>query len=195
MRLTACPHCDLLCEITALEPRESAHCRRCGSLLYQHKIRSINRTLAWAIAGLLLFIPANVYPILQLQALGLEQDATLFKGVIALIDNGLWSVAILTFLLTIAVPLLKHLLLSAVLWRSHRPSPRLARWFRYYHRIDAWGMLEIYMLGILIALVKLGDLAEVVTGLGLYSFIGLFITSVGAHISLDKSEVWERLES
>jgi paraquat-inducible protein A len=195
MRLTACPHCDLLSEIAALQPRESAHCRRCGSLLYQHKVRSISRTLAWAIAGLLLFIPANVYPILQLQALGMEQDATLLKGVIALIDNRLWMVAILTFLLTIAIPLVKHLLLIGVLGRSHRPSPRLARWFRYYHLIDSWGMLEIYMLGILIALVKLGDLAEVVTGLGLYSFIGLLITSIGAHISLDKNEVWERLES
>jgi paraquat-inducible protein A len=195
MRLTACPHCDLLSEIAALQPRESAHCRRCGSLLYQHKVRSISRTLAWAIAGLLLFIPANVYPILQLQVLGMEQDATLLKGVIALIDNRLWMVAILTFLLTIAIPLVKHLLLIGVLGRSHRPSPRLARWFRYYHLIDSWGMLEIYLLGILIALVKLGDLAEVVTGLGLYSFIGQLITSIGAHISLDKNEVWERLES
>jgi len=113
----------------------------------------------------------------------------------ALIDNGLWSVAILTFLLTIAIPLFKHLLLSAVLCRSHHPSPRLTRWLRYYHQLDTWGMLEIYMLGILIALVKLGDLAEVVTGLGLYSFAGLLITSLGAHISLDKNEVWERLES
>lgn len=146
-------------------------------------------------AGLLLFIPANVYPILKLRALGLEQDATLFKGVLALMDNRLYAVAILTFLVSMLIPFMKLLLLTAVLWWSKRPSPRLARWFRYYHHIDSWGMLEIYLLGVLIALIKLGDIAEVVIGLGLYSFVGLLVASLGAQLTLDEHEIWEQLET
>ncbi|MFT5125686.1 MAG: paraquat-inducible protein A [Kiritimatiellia bacterium] len=195
MKLIACPHCDLLCEMRGLEPGDAALCERCGSLLYQHKVRSTSRALGWAMAGLLLFIPANVYPILKLRALGLEQDATLFKGVLALMDNRLYAVAILTFLVSMLIPFMKLLLLTAVLWWSKRPSPRLARWFRYYHHIDSWGMLEIYLLGVLIALIKLGDIAEVVIGLGLYSFVGLLVASLGAQLTLDEHEIWEQLET
>jgi paraquat-inducible protein A len=161
-------------------------------------VRSLSRTLAWAIAGLILFVPANIYPIIRLKVLGLEKGATLFAGVQSLASEGHLAVAVLTFIVSIAAPLLKLLLLVWILWGVRRPpnqqAPGLAPLFRFYRNLDAWGMLEVYMLGLLIAFSKLGDMAEVITGIGLYSFAGLMLVSVCCSVSLDEQEVWQRME-
>ena len=198
-RLGACHECDLLYKHQEIAPGQAAICPRCHCALYQNKVRSLSRTLAWAITGIILFIPANLFPIIKLKVLGLEQSATLFYGVQSLAKEGHLAVAMLTFLVSIAAPLLKLLLLVLTLWGVRHPPekqpPFLAKFFRFYHALDAWGMLEVYMLGLLIAFTKLGDIAEVITGIGLYSFAGLMIVSVLCSVTIDKDEIWQRMES
>ena len=197
--LGACHECDLLYQKTEIPIGHTAYCPRCRCTLYANKVRSLSRAAAWALTGLILFIPANAFPIIKLKVLGQEQGATLINGVQTLAREGHVVVAVLTFLVSIAAPLLKLLLLSGILWRLRRPGPKintnLPGLFRFYHKLDTWAMLEVYMLGLLIAFTKLGDLAEVITGIGLYSFIGLMLVSILASITLDEDEVWQTMEA
>ena len=198
-KLGACHECDLLFHYEPIEVGTTACCPQCGYILYRNKTRSLNRTLAWTIAGLILFIPANLYPIIQLKVLGLEHDATLFTGVANLAREGHLAIALLTFAASIAAPFLKLIILTVTLLGIRKPAERQRRGlpglFRCYQKLNTWGMLEVYMLSLLIAFTKLGDLADVIAGIGLYSFAGLMLVSVFCSATLDEHEVWDRMET
>jgi paraquat-inducible protein A len=191
-----CSECDLLLNRCAVPDQFEAHCPRCQSTLVASKHRSIERTLALAIAGLILFFPANLFPILSLNALGLSQSETIFTSVKALYDSQLYAVSGLVLLSAIVVPFFKLLLLiylsSCLL--IHRPAPLLSWAMKSYQQMDSWGMLEIYMLGILVSIIKLVDVAEVTPGIGLYSLTGLIITTLLTSTQLDKHRFWRRIE-
>ncbi|WP_293268701.1 paraquat-inducible protein A [Neptunomonas sp.] len=180
----------------AMPDRHEAHCPRCHSLIISSKHHSIEWTLALAIAGLILFLPANIFPILTLNTLGLSQSETIFLSVKALYDSQLYAVSALVLMSAIIVPLMKLLLmayLSACLL-FHKPAPLLAWAMRSYQQLDSWGMLEIYMLGILVSIVKLVDVADVTPGIGLYSLTGLIIVTLLTSTQLDKHRFWRRIE-
>ncbi|SIT07458.1 paraquat-inducible protein A [Neptunomonas antarctica] len=191
-----CPECDLLLNRCAIPDKHEAHCSRCGSTLISSKHHSIEWTLALAIAGLILFFPANLFPILTLKTLGLSQSETIFSSVKALYDSNLLMVAALVLMAAIIIPLMKILLmlyLSTCLL-LHKPAPMLAWAMRSYQQLDSWGMLEIYMLGILVSIVKLIDVADVTPGVGLYSLTGLIIATLLSSTQLDPHRFWRRIE-
>jgi len=192
----ACRDCDLLYPIKEINFGHTARCDRCGSVLLQKKENSIIRTLALTIAGLILFVIANVYPILTLKVIGATTTNTLIIGVIALFESGLKISAILVFLTSILLPFFKLLALLYVLLpiTMNYRLPGMAWVFRMYDVIDNWGMLEVYMLTTVIAIVKLADIAEVSMNLGLYAFIGLFFLTFSASVVLDSRIVWDKLE-
>ena len=193
----ACRECDLLHTLKVLKRGEMARCSRCGSLLYQEKGNSIARPFALVIGGLILFVFANYYPILSLKVIGTTTANTLMSGVLALYAGGLRSIALLVFLTTIFIPLLKLVLLFYVLYPLtvfKRKAPGTALAFRTYQAIDLWGMLEVYMLTIIVALTRLGDIATVQWNMGLYAFVGLFLLTFSASATLDPRIIWERLE-
>lgn len=195
-RCWVCPECDLLLTRQAVPDRHEAHCPRCGSLLISSRHRSIERTLALALAGLILFFPANLFPILSLTALGMSQSETIFTSAKALYDNQLYLVSGLVLLCAIIVPLLKLLLLIYLSLHllQHKPSRMLGWAMRSYQQLDSWGMLEIYMLGVLVSIIKLIDVAEVTPGIGLYSLAGLIITTLLTSTQLDRHRFWRRIE-
>jgi paraquat-inducible protein A len=191
-----CPECDLLLNRRAIPDQHEAHCPRCGSTLISSKHHSIEWTLALAIAGLILFFPANLFPILTLKTLGFSQSETIFSSVKALYDSQLFMVAALVLMAAIIIPLMKILLmiyLSTCLL-LHKPAPLLAWAMRSYQQLDSWGMLEIYMLGILVSIVKLIDVADVTPGIGLYSLTGLIIATLLSSTQLDRHRFWRRIE-
>jgi len=167
--MIACHECDLLLARPEVPPGGVAQCPRCGSTLFAQSVNSIERSLALAIAGLILFLPANIYPLLTLEVVGIHQNQTVFSSAMSLYDDGLWMVALLILLFVILVPLVKLLLLLYVsaslhgrtLWRG------TALALRSYQHLDEWGMLEVYLLGIAVAVVKLVDIASIETGIGL----------------------------
>jgi paraquat-inducible protein A len=192
----ACKDCDLLLERVATPPGGKALCPRCENPLYQHREQGIERTLALAITGLLLFIPANLLPVMSLQLIGQETSTTIYEGSLVLFREGLYWTALLVFSASVVIPLCKLLLMlfvSGYLYLG-RSSPLLPYAMRYYHHIDEWGMLEVYMLSVLVAVVKLKGMASVIPDIGLYCFICLLLVTTLMSSLLDHDAVWQQIE-
>ncbi len=196
--LRACPDCDLLQEIPELGDGQAAYCIRCNRTLFSLKTDSLNRSLAFAITGIVLFVLANAFPLLSLKALGAYQESTLFSASVSLFVEGRPVLAFIVFLTTILFPLLSLTGMVVVLLsvKFDRVSTRFtAPLFRFLMSTDAWGMLEVFMLAILVSVVKLGDLAEIIPGLSLYAFVALVIVMTLMSLSLDPEDVWRRLRA
>ena len=194
--LRACHNCDLLQELPTLEVGQASYCARCGTTLHIVRKDSLNRSIALAVTGIFLFILANLFPFLSLTALGVYQDSTLFSASVALFHADRPLLAIIVFLTTILFPLLSLtgmivVLLAVKLNRVNRHF--IAPLFRFLMSTDAWGMLEIFMLAVLVAVVKLGDLAEIIIGLSMYAFAALIVVMAMMSLSLDPEDVWKRL--
>jgi paraquat-inducible protein A len=195
--LTACHECDLLYELPVLPEGSAAKCSRCGAVLQRHKRNSLDRTLAWAIAGLILFAVANTYPFLALKSEGLVRETTLITGVEQLYKQDMRSVAVLVFLTSILFPFLQlagilYLLLPLKFKRLPWWKPALV--FLFLRNIQPWSMMEVFMIGILVSAVKLAKMASIIPGLALYSFVILIFVLAAVAASLDPHLVWDRLE-
>ena len=194
--LIACHECDLLHQRRPLPRGGTARCIRCGAKLYSRKHDSLNRVLALTFAGLALFIIANVYPLLTFRLEAQIQETTLISGVISLYDQGMWIVAAVVFLTSILVPLLQ---LSGMLYvilplRLNRRPWALPFFFRIVRSFKPWGMMEVFMVGILVSFVKLAKMATLIPGIALYAFLVLIFVLAASAASLDPHIVWERSE-
>jgi paraquat-inducible protein A len=192
----ACHECDLLYELPPLPEGSVAKCSRCGGVLHRHKRDSLDRTLAWTIAGLILFTVANAYPFLALKSEGLVHETTLITGVEQLYKQDMRSVAVLVFLTSILFPFLQ---LAGTLYVLLPLKFNLLPWkvapvFRFIRGIQPWSMMEVFMIGILVSAVKLGKMANIIPGLAVYSFAVLIFVMAAVAASLDPDIVWERLE-
>lgn len=193
--LVACHECDLLMRKPRLGDGESAECPRCGYELFRHRHRVIRRSLALVIAALLLYVPANFLPIMQLNLLGQTTEDTVWSGVVGLYDSGMQGIALVVFLCSMAVPLLKLLCQLLVLLSIRLDCGRSygLLLYRIYHHMREWGMLEVYLMGILVAIVKLLDLADLSLGLGLFCFVALLLVQVWLEVTMSPHQIWEAL--
>ena len=193
-KLIACHECDLL-QREALLPRGAvAHCGRCGAELYRSHAESLERTMALTAGAIVLFTVANVFPIIGLQVHGHVIHTTLYNTVSRLYDEDMKSVAALVFVTTIAMPALQlfaftYLLLPLRLGRVPR---YFAPVFRMLQAVRPWGMVEVFMLGVLVSLVKLANLAGVVPGIALWSFGVLMLVLAAISAVFDPRALWER---
>ncbi|WP_157236996.1 paraquat-inducible protein A [Endozoicomonas elysicola] len=187
-----CPECDLLISIPVLKQRQVAACPRCFRTLEKHAYYRIQTLLALVITGLLLYIPANIYPVLTLELAGRQHSSTIWGGVVALWRNGLPIVATVVFVFVILVPLLRLIMLLPIIWASLlRDGSRFSRsLFRDYLFLCQWGMAKIYMLGVLISAVKLVDMATVEAGLGVFCYTGLMLIEIAISITLNEAKLW-----
>ncbi len=193
--LIACHECDLLHRVQPLPEGGAARCVRCGALLYYQKKDSLDRTLALTIAGLVLFIVANTFPFLAMKSGGLVRETTLITGIKGLYLQGMEALALLVLLTSILVPLVQiaGMLYVLVPLKVNRVPRNLALVYRFLRSLQPWGMMEVFMLGILVSYVKLGKMAKIVPGLAIYSFVVLIFVLAGAAASLDPRIVWDRL--
>jgi len=196
MRLVACHDCDRLARLPALPEGAAAFCPRCGGLLRRRRRNSIERTLALTLAASVLFAVANLFPFLSFQMRGRVTETTLATGVFDLWEQGVEAVALLVGFTAVVAPFAQLALLLYVLLPIHvgRIPWQMPRMFRLLRRIQPWSMMEVFLVGILVAVIKLLDLADVVPGLALWAFGGLIVVLAGALASLDPEAVWERLE-
>ncbi|MBF0444412.1 MAG: paraquat-inducible protein A [Magnetococcales bacterium] len=197
VELLACHDCDFLYRLPPLKERELARCDRCGSILAKGDGNSIDNTLAYTLAASIFFIIANVYPILGLRAAGQEQFYTLIYGAMVLTKFDLWAVGFVVFLTTIFFPLLCMIGLLYVLipLRTDRRPRYFIPIFKFSLALLPWGMVGVYMLGVLVAIVKLADLATVIPGWGLYALVSLLLVTVAATATLNPRIVWEKADS
>ena len=191
----ACHECDLLHKIQPLPDGGAARCVRCDALLYYQKKDSLDRTLALTIAGLVLFIVANTFPFLAMKSGSIVRETTLITGVKGLYAQGMQSLALLVFLTSILVPFvhIAGMLYVLVPLKLNRVPRNLALVYRFIRSLQPWGMMEVFMLGILVSYVKLGKMAKIIPGLAIYSFVVLIFVLAGAAASLDPRIVWDRL--
>ena len=191
----ACHECDLVHRAPRVPPGGSAKCRRCGGVLFWEKRDSINRTLALTLAGLVLFAVANTFPFLSFHMQGRATHTTLATGVVDLYRQDMTSLAGLVLFTAILAPAVQigtllHLLIPL---RLGRVPWAMAHVFRLMRRIQPWSMMEVFLLGILVSVVKLAGMADIVPGLALYSFAVLIVVLAGANASLDPRVLWRRV--
>lgn len=193
---TACQNCDVVVELREIDARERASCPRCGSKLYSGKENYVDRTLAYSLAALIFYIPANFFPILKLTLIGNTTANSLFTGVHELFNGGYYFVSILVLLTSIVLPLISisTLIYTMVSIKLDIELPCVRQVFRFHEEIPHWVMLEVYMLGILVALTKLGSIAKPSFGIGLYCYIVLLLMTIFSSVSYDGFFIWKRIE-
>ena len=195
--LISCHSCHLLCQRT----KRSADrvCPRCGAILHDRKPNSIARTWALVLAAFIFYIPANVLPITTVISFGKAQSDTIMSGVIYFVKSGSWPIALVIFVASIFVPLMKLFLLTFLLVSVHRKSrwrPKdRTRLYRITEAVGRWSMVDIYVVTILVALVKLGSLATIEAGPGAIFFAGVVIITMFAAMSFDPRLIWDAQES
>jgi len=194
--LIACRECDLLLREIALPPGGTACCRRCGAPLYRNSPDSLDRTLALVLAAALLFVIANVYPILGIEIKGSGNATNLFGAVHALWNQEMRSISCLVFVTTILVPAIElsmmiYLLLPLKIRRVPAGIPII---LRILQSIKPWGMVEVFMLGVLVSLVKLAGTSSIIPGVALWSFGGLTFMLAAVAASFNPRDVWAHIE-
>jgi paraquat-inducible protein A len=192
----ACHECDLLHQSQSLPPGGTARCVRCGAVLYRRKRHSLDRVLALTITGLILFMVANAYPFLTFRLEAQVQETTLLSGVMELYAQDMWIVAGVVLLTSILLPLLELIgMLYVLLPLKFNLRPwKLPLFFRMVRKFKPWGMMEVFMLGILVAFVKLAKMASLIPGMALYAFLALIFVLAASAAALDPHIVWDRLE-
>lgn len=170
-------------------------CPRCGSALHLRKTNSIERTWALVIAAALFYLPANLLPITHTAALGKVQSDTIMSGVLYFLKHGDWPLALVIFVASVAVPLLKLLILTYLLWTVQRRSTsRLmdrTRLYRLTELVGRWSMVDVFVVTVLVALVRLGILANIEAGPGAtYFAMVVVITMLAAH-AFDPRLIWD----
>lgn len=190
-----CHCCHLLCrpQPGSIHPR----CPRCGAVLHRRKPDSLARTWALTLTAYILYIPANLLPIMTVTMSGRGEPDTIISGVKELIVGGMWPLALLVFFASIVVPVLKLLvmtfLLLSVQFGSHwRPWERTVL-YRLTESIGRWSMIDVFVITILVAVVELGALATIEAGPGAVAFGGVVVVTMFAAMSFDPRLIWDRM--
>jgi len=190
--LTACHECDLLQREPVLQPGGVACCRRCQFVLFRHTPDSVDRALAYTIGAAILFIIANVFPIVGLEIQGNLNASSLYGAVESIWNNDMEGVASLVFATTILIPAVELSLMLYVLLplKFARLPGELASILRILQSLRPWSMTQVFILGVLVALVKLTHLAHVVPGISLWAYGGLIVLLTAAVANFNTHELW-----
>jgi paraquat-inducible protein A len=174
-------------------------CSRCGALVHARRPDSLTRTWALLITAALLYIPANLLPIMTVNSLGNGTPSTIMSGVIQLIQHGMIPIAAVVFIASILVPTFKLVGLALLLYSVQRHQPLSARqriWmYRFIEFIGRWSMLDIFVIAILVAVVNFGQLASVEADLGAIAFASVVILTMLAALTFDPRLIWDNTES
>mgnify|MGYP006349264355 FL=1 len=173
-------------------------CPRCGSTMHLRKSDSIQRTLALLVTSCLLYIPANLYPIMYTDQLGSTEASTIMGGVILLIELGSAPIAAVIFIFSVMVPSGKLMAMFYLVWTVKRHSPLDPRqrsiMYRVTEFIGKWSMVDVFVVSILVALVHLGGLLVIRPGIAALSFAGVVIITMIAAESFDSRLIWDNME-
>jgi paraquat-inducible protein A len=196
--LVSCAACHLLSRRPKAPAHSIVYCPRCGEELHQRKPNSLMRTWALVIAAMVFYIPANVLPMTITSAIGTVSADTIMSGVIYFMQHGSWEIALVIFTASVFVPFLKFIiliyLLLSVQFKWVKKPKDLTRLYRFTEAIGRWSMLDIYVVTILVALVKLGFLADIEAGPAALYFALVVVTTMIAAESFDPRLIWDVVE-
>ena len=175
-----------------------ASCPRCGAALWARKPHSLSRCLAYLLGAMILYIPANLLPVMHTTTVFGVEDDTILSGVRVLVDGGSWPLGALVFFASIVVPLLKLFSLSALLLLARRGAARLrmqaTRLYRLIEFVGRWSMLDVYVVTLLVGLVQIRSLATIEPGLGAIAFAAVVVLTMQATQSFDPRLLWDGVE-
>lgn len=193
----ACHGCDLLVNVAGLKEGESASCPRCGHFLTRYRADSYSRVLAYTVAGLILLVMANSFSFLSFAASGLESVITLRETPGAVWNYGMPSVAIMVAAFIIIIPaiVLILLLLLCIPLERGQYKPWLVPVAKWVFLGQNWAMVEVFIIGVIVSLVKIAAMATVVLGISFWAYAGFSICFILAVASLDRYQCWERIEA
>ena len=190
-----CEQCDAVHQRRPLQRREIAQCSRCGATLYRNQWLDVDSMLALTVATAIAFVLANLYPVITIDNQGATNASTIWGAIIAAYEGGVAPVAVLSAATVFFFPLAQILLFFYVLLplrQGIRPHDfNLA--MRALKLMQPWSMVEVFLLGVLVSVVKLAGVATVITGIGVYSFAALTLL-LTALTSFDLHELWEITE-
>lgn len=190
--LVACPECDRLHQLPEIADGERLSCERCGATLARHLPDGVNRALAWHLTALVLLVVVNVFPFLALKLGGRIEQTKLLSGAWAMVQAGQWELGVLVAATSVVFPLLNILAWLYLLLplRFGRVMPGTGWVLRWSNHLAPWSLIGVFMLGVLVAFVKLLDLAEVIPGVALYAFVALLFVYSAARVHQDSSLLW-----
>lgn len=195
--LALCPKCHKLNDMTlSSNDRGRIQCVRCRGMFYSRKPHSLQYTLAWNIAALLAFIPANLYPIMIIYSVGIGDPNTILSGIGEFVDHGLYPIAAIIFTASIIVPLVKIIGLFLLVYRAYtgvrlRPDKHS----KFYHALEflgPWSMLDVFVVALLVAVVELGFVTSVAAGPAINYFTLTVIFTMIAANSFDPRLLWDK---
>ncbi|MEM6532187.1 MAG: paraquat-inducible protein A [Myxococcota bacterium] len=192
-----CHVCDLVVERVPLSEGQCTTCPRCHTVLETKKRDSYDQGFATAVSGLVLAIAASALPVLGMEGAGVKRDVSAIETAWALAGSGVWLLSILAIAMVVLVPILRYAILVLVFlsMRGSRPVPPLiARLFRISAQLRPWAMAEVFLIGVVVSLVKLGDLVTINIGLSFWALIALMLISVLEHHTICVSTVWQALD-
>lgn len=190
-KLCACPECDALQHTIDLVPGRNAHCVRCGAVVARTSARTPRDMLPMVLGGLVLFFIANVFPIVSFKLMGAHRETNVMGAVMVLMGEGLNGLAGLVFMTALFMPLFDLSILLYLIWpRSQNTDlPGYAPLLRLLQSLRPWGMMEVFMLGLVIALTKLSHTAEIIPGPAIWAYMALMFV-LASILSYNPANLW-----
>ncbi|TNH77068.1 paraquat-inducible protein A [Aeromonas hydrophila] len=192
---TACEECDLLVPATTLAVGEASSCPRCGHTLSRHLPEQERRPIAYGFAAIIMFVLSNSFTFMSFSAKGVGQEMTFLQCITTLVDQGYLFLGAVLSLTLIGLPLVYIGSIMLVLWRVDKDlhSNSLRSLGRLLCRIKPWLMVDVFLIGVLISLVKLMGMADIKMGLSFWAFVGYTVLLIKMISSLDRMWLWQRL--
>jgi paraquat-inducible protein A len=191
--------CEVCEQLNRATPGSDCACARCGAALHGRIPQSIARTWAYLAAATVLYVPANMLPVLHTGTIFNQQTDTIMSGIVHLWVTGSWGLAVIVFIASIVVPFAKLVSLAYLAWSAQRHSAvapmRRARLYRATHYIGRWSMVDIYVGATLVALVHLGPFASILPGPGAIAFGLVVVLTMLASASFDPRLTWDAVDA
>ncbi len=192
----ACLECDLVLPMPELGEGQRANCPRCGHTLTSRPLDGFQRSLAFTLAASVFLMAACMFPFLSMKAGGFENAITLFESTLEIYENGQPVVAVIVgaFILVIPAAVLLGMLALLVPLFQGRNAPWLVASGRLVFGLSPWSMVEVFVIGVIVSLVKLASMATMVLGISFWSYVAFSICMTAAVSSLDRMYVWDSIE-
>ncbi len=191
-----CPGCDLLLTPAIPSPGKTIHCPRCARRLHKWKTNSIEKTLAFTLTGLLLYLPANFMPLMTFDILGIETSSSLFTSTLSMFRQEQYIVGFMVLLSGFIFPLMILSLLFFVSFGLYfdRQSKLMPIFLRWHHHLTEWAMLDVYLIGLFVTIIKMHHMANIEYNTGFFCLIGLVLTTIASQTTLDHRLFWSGVE-
>jgi paraquat-inducible protein A len=193
----ACHGCDLIVDVGGLVDGERARCPRCGHFLTRLRADAIGRVLAYTVSGIIFLAVANAFPFLSFAANGLESVMTLPQTALDLYGHGMATIALLVaaFIIIIPAAVMLLLILICVPLQQRRWAPWLVTAARWVFTLQHWAMVEVFIIGVIVSLVKISSMATVTLGISFWAYAAFSICFTLAVSNLDRYQCWQLIET